>query len=162
MIAKAVKLFPYINITLDGGTIRGYCERKRPNDSGFLVLAFWGLETLKHGAKRLNEITRRPDRIPRSTVDDEDDEDETEAAWPSARPSMPTVDQGNERQRAAVNERNRALREAAMKTDGAEMLTTFVRMPAVPEELGSRPLPLRVSPKDTPGEDPRRPPWTST
>lgn len=59
-------------------------------------------------------------------------------------PDMPDVYEGNERQRAAIDDRNKELDRQAAAGDGGEVLTAFVRLPAVPEKMGSRPLPDAV------------------
>ena len=239
VLLEACTLYPYVNVTLDGGTwssatgvrvsaerssfldslnryehsrpfewvwlnagdtVHAYCERKRPGDVAFAELAEWGLATTEHGAEKLDKMTREPARVSRTTVEDEDEDDEPPAARETARPSGPRVYMGNAQQRAAQQDGLRAGTQRALAGEGREALTTwadrrtrtlsprfgqlawlasyvpildprstgvaleaghagprgrtgfevpleeptFVRLPCVPEKMGSRPLPDAV------------------
>ena len=105
-----------------GDCVRSYCARKRPDDEGFYSLALWGLQSRRHGATKLHELTREPERLNRADVDDAEAPERDERPQPTGGPTVFTM---TESQRQAEQRTNEEHAAAVREGVGAEAVTTW-------------------------------------
>jgi hypothetical protein len=122
----------------EGETVYTYCDRERPSDPAYMTLAIWAQQWRKHGTGKLSSMTRAPERVPLSVVDDGDDDgkDDGKAAVRPLEPALPF--EINDRQRTAVVEQNAAIAKLANKGARGEAVTTWAsaRLRAISPKTG--------------------------